>query len=81
MGNAPAGGLLHTAESVHFAALGVMILVYALRLYWLLRFKAGRDRQAPGERFGNTSLSPAIYSMMNVAMPWAGLGFFLRRNS
>ena len=78
-----AGGLLHTAEIVHFAALAVMILVYALRLAWLLRFKAGRDRQAPGERFGNTSLSPAMYSMMNVAMPWAmestrkGLLFYL----
>ncbi len=64
------GGLLHTAEVVHFAALGIMILVYTLRLFWLLRFKAGRDRQAPGERFGDTTLLPAVRSMMNVAMPW-----------
>ena len=71
MEHAEAGSLLHTAEVVHFATLGVMILVYVLRLFWLLRFKAGRDRQAPGERFGDTSLSPAMYSMMNVAMPWA----------
>ena len=83
MQNAQASSLLHTAEIIHFAALGVMVLVYALRLAWLLRFKAGRDRQAPGERFGNTSLSPALYSMMNVAMPWAmestrrGLLFYL----
>jgi nitrate reductase gamma subunit len=65
------GSLLHTAEVVHFAAFGVMILVYSIRLFWLLRFKAGRDRQAPGERFGDTSIYPAVYSMMNVAMPWA----------
>ena len=70
MEHAQAGNLLHTAEVVHFVALGVMILVYTIRLFWLLRFKAGRDRQAPGERFGNTSLFPAMYSMMNVAMPW-----------
>ena len=66
-----AGNLLYTAEVVHFSALGVMILVYTLRLFWLFRFKVGRDRQAPGERLGDTSLSPALYSMMNVAMPWA----------
>ena len=71
MEHAQTGSLLHTAEGVHFAALGVMILVYTIRLFWLLRFKAGRDRQAPGERFGDTSLYPSMYSMMNVAMPWA----------
>jgi len=71
MEHAQTGSLLHIAEEVHFAALGVMILVYFIRLFWLLRFKAGRDRQAPGERFGDTSLYPAMYSMMNVAMPWA----------
>jgi nitrate reductase gamma subunit len=71
MEHAQTGSLLHTAEVVHFAALGVMILVYTIRLFWLFRFKAGRDRQAPGERFGDTTLYPAIYSMMNVVMPWA----------
>ena len=71
MEHAQTGSLLHTAEVVHFAALGVMILVYAIRLLWLFRLKAGRDRQVPGERFGDTSLYPAMYSMMNVAMPWA----------
>lgn len=70
MEHSGSGGLLHTAEVVHFAALGVMILVYALRLLWLFRFKAGRDRQAPGERFGDTTIRPSVISMMNVAMPW-----------
>ena len=70
MGHTAAGNALHMAEVVHFAALGVMILVYTLRLFWFFRFKAGRDRQAPGERFGDTTLRPAVVSMMNVAMPW-----------
>jgi nitrate reductase gamma subunit len=43
--------------------------VYTIRLFWLFSFKAGRDRQMPGER-GTTSLGPALYSMGNVIMPW-----------
>lgn len=62
--------LLHTAEIVHWVALGVMGVVYTVRLFWLLHFKAGKDRQAPGDR-GRTDLGPAMYSMLNVAMPWA----------
>jgi nitrate reductase gamma subunit len=67
---AEAGGLLHVAEAVHWTALTIMVLVYAIRLFWLFRFKAGRDRQRPGERYGDTSLYPALYSMANVGMPW-----------
>jgi nitrate reductase gamma subunit len=70
MGHSETSSLLHTAEVVHWAALCVMGLVYTIRLYWIFRFKAGRDRQLPGER-GTTSISPALYSLGNVAMPWA----------
>jgi nitrate reductase gamma subunit len=64
------GGLLHVAEAVHWTALTIMVLVYTIRLFWLFRFKAGRDRQRPGERYGDTSLYPSLYSMANVGMPW-----------
>jgi len=73
--------LLHIAEVVHWIALAVMMLVYTLRLMWLFKFKGARDRQKPGEQ-GDTSLRPALYSLGNVAMPWAmestrkGMGFY-----
>jgi len=70
MGQAEPSGLLHVAEAVHWTALAIMVFVYTLRLFWLFRFKAGRDRQLPGERYGDTSLYPALYSMANVGMPW-----------
>ena len=66
------GELRHLSEQrLQEGALLVMGSVYALRIAWLLRFKAGRDRQAP-----TGSRPPAIrrgilYSWLNVAMPWA----------
>ena len=70
MEQAGPSGLLHVAEAVHWTALTIMVLVYTIRLFWLFRFKAGRDRQRPGERYGDTSLYPALDSMANVGMPW-----------
>ncbi len=61
---------LHTVEIVHWVALGIMAAVYTTRLLWLFKFPAGRDRQLPGTR-GTTDKGPALYSMANVAMPWA----------
>jgi nitrate reductase gamma subunit len=63
--------LLHTVEMVHWVALVFMATVYMIRLYWMFSFNPGKDRQAPGERDGNTTLKPALYSLANVAMPWA----------
>ncbi len=74
--------LLMIAEVVHWVALAVMGLVYTLRIVWLLRFKNARDKSQPGVR-GNTGVGPALYSLGNVAMPWAmestrkGFGFYL----
>lgn len=70
MEQAEVSALLHIAEIAHWVALAVMGVVYVLRLKWLLQHNAGRDRQHPGERHGNTSVYPALYSMGNVAMPW-----------
>jgi hypothetical protein len=61
---------LHTAEIVHWVALAFMAVVYTIRLMWILKFGAGKDRQKPGE-VGNTTNGPAYYSLANVAMPWA----------
>ena len=63
---------LHLAEHrLQEVALVVMALVYTVRLVWLFRFKAGRDRQPrTGEARTSTRLT-ALYSLANVAMPWA----------
>ncbi|MCP4601948.1 MAG: hypothetical protein GY847_15775 [Proteobacteria bacterium] len=71
---------LHIVEIVHWLALAIMGLVYTIRLFWIFKFNAGRDRQKIGDH-GTTSLGPPAYSMLNVAMPWAmestrkGMGF------
>lgn len=63
--------LLHTVEIVHWIALGIMGLVYTVGLWWLLRFRAIRDRQAPGNPERTDARRGALYSLANVAMPWA----------
>ena len=64
--------LLHFSEhSLQEAALIFMALVYITRIRWLLRFKAGKERQAP-TGLGDTSKKRGIiYSWANIAMPWA----------
>jgi nitrate reductase gamma subunit len=52
-------------------ALLFMAVVYLLRVRWLLRFKAGRERQAPTGSFGNAPRLAIISSWANIAMPWA----------
>jgi nitrate reductase gamma subunit len=63
--------LLATIEVIHWAALGVMGLVYALRLRWLFSFKAAKDRSAPGQPDRTNAKRGGYHSLANVAMPWA----------
>jgi nitrate reductase gamma subunit len=75
---------LHAVEVIHWVALAFMGTVYTVRLLWLFKFNAGRDRQLPGDR-GRNDLGPAMYSVANVTMPWAmestrgsrGFGFWV----
>ena len=62
---------LATAEIVHWVALAFMGLVYTIRLFWLFGHKAGRDRQRPNEAGRTTPIQGSLYSLANVAMPWA----------
>ncbi len=64
--------LLHFAEHrLQEVALGFMAVVYATRIAWFLRFKPGRDRQAPTGRPGTTVTKGVLYSWANIVMPWA----------
>jgi nitrate reductase gamma subunit len=60
---------LHTIQMIHYAALAVMSIVYALRIMWFLKFPAGKERQAPT---GTGSVNPRrsiLYSWFIVANP------------
>ena len=64
--------LLHFCEhTLQEVALVFMALVYTARIIWLLRFKAGGDRQAPTGPSGTTPTKGVLYSWANIAMPWA----------
>jgi len=58
----------HTLQEV---ALGIMALVYIIRITWFTRFKAGKERQAPTGLGDTNPRKGFIYSWGNVAMPWA----------
>ena len=65
-------GLLNFVENeLQLAALGFMALVYILRIRWILQYKAGRDRQPQTGSLGTTPTKGAVYSLFNIAMPWA----------
>ncbi|MEN8150347.1 MAG: hypothetical protein ABFS86_11025 [Planctomycetota bacterium] len=60
---------LHTIQLIHYAALGVMILVYALRIAWFLRFPAGKERQPPTGVGSVPNRRGILYSWFIVANP------------
>ncbi len=66
-------GLLHFAEhTLQEVALAFMALVYIARITWFLRkFKAGNERQAPTGAISTTKAKGILYSWANVAMPWS----------
>ncbi|MBE3110652.1 MAG: respiratory nitrate reductase subunit gamma [Acidobacteria bacterium] len=64
--------LLHVAEHrLQEVALLFMGVVYLIRLIWLFRWRAGRDRQPPNPRHRTSPGAGAMYSLANIALPWA----------
>ena len=62
---------VHTSANIAHLMLIVMAVIYSIRIWWLLKFPLGRDRQG---RTGNVNTSPTkgiLYSWVNIAMPWA----------
>ncbi len=65
------------SETLHFTshtlqeiALIFMATVYTIRLVWLTRFNAGKERQAPTANGAAVGKKGILYSWANVAMPW-----------
>lgn len=62
---------LHFAEHrLQEGALLLMAIVYALRIRWILSFKAGKERQ-PATGVGTSRRKGILYSWAIVGMPWA----------
>jgi len=66
------------SEALHFAshrlqeiALVIMAIVYTLKIRWLLKFPAGKERQEPTGTGSTEPTSSIIYSWFNIAQPWA----------
>ncbi len=64
-------------ETLHFvehalqeAALVWMGTVYILRVWWITRFPAAKERQAPSGKGSASPTGSIAYSLANVAMPW-----------
>lgn len=58
----------HTLQEV---AIAIMVIVYTLRLRWLFRFKAGRERQPETGLPGTTARKGILYSWGIIGMPQA----------
>jgi hypothetical protein len=62
--------LLKFAENeLQICALIFMAVVYGLKIRWVLRFPAGRDRQAPASIPGRSAPKGAGLSLLQIAMP------------
>ena len=63
--------LLHFAEdALQIGALSFMAIVYTLKIRWIMRFKAGKERQKTTSMGDMNARKGALLSMMNIAMPW-----------
>jgi nitrate reductase gamma subunit len=63
--------LRFVSDKLQLMALSFMAIVYILRIRWLLKYKASKDRQAPAGTVGTSSLKGIVFSWANIAMPWS----------
>ena len=63
--------LRFVSDDLQLMALSFMAIVYILRIRWLLKFKASRERQTPSGSLNTSSFKGIIYSWANIAMPWS----------
>jgi len=63
---------LHFSEHrLQELALGLMAIVYCIRIAWFLSFKPGRERQGQTGAPDTTPVKGVLYSWAIIAMPWA----------
>ena len=63
--------LLHFAEDqLQIFALSFMAIVYAVKIRWITKFPAGKERQATTSTSDMNARKGAVLSMLNIATPW-----------
>jgi nitrate reductase gamma subunit len=65
------GTLRFLSDDLQLMALSFMAVVYLLRIRWLLKFKASRERQAASGSRETSSFKGIVYSWANITMPWS----------
>ena len=63
--------LLFAEDKLQIAALTFMAIVYIIKIRWILKFPAGKERQAPTGDPSTTAKKGARYSLFNIFMPWS----------
>jgi len=63
--------LRFASDELQLMALSFMAVVYLLRIRWLLKYKASRERQAVSGTAGTSRFKGIVYSWANIAMPWS----------
>ncbi len=63
--------LLFSENELQIVALVFMAVVYALKIRWIFKFPAGRDRQASTGSPRTSGPQGARYSLLQIARPWA----------
>ena len=54
--------LRFVSDDLQLMALTFMAVVYVIRIRWILKYKASRDRQPPSERKDTSPFKGIIYS-------------------
>ena len=63
--------LAFAENQIQIVALTFMAVIYVLKVRWILSFNAGKERQAHTGRLDTDAKKGAVYSLFNIAMPWA----------
>jgi nitrate reductase gamma subunit len=63
--------LLFAEHLLQYLALAFMGTVYFFKIMWILKFKAGKERQAGTGDPSTTAKRGATYSLFNIFMPWS----------
>jgi len=58
-------------DKLQIAALLFMAIVYVIKVRWILKFKAGKERQAATGSSHTSAKRGAVYSLFNIFMPWS----------
>ena len=67
----PSPLLRFVEDRLQILALSFMAIVYLLKIRWILKFPAGRDRQAAASNASTKASNGAWYSLFIIALPWA----------